>query len=800
MAVNTPYASTASVLSDGQSAPAAAGWREHYWRLRGRSRKVLRDLALVRRLRRLRQRALAAERFRPGTLRLDGYRIHYDDLLSLYMEYKHIFAWRVYDFRPQTPRPLVLDCGSHIGLSVLRFKRLAPDCRVIAFEPDPDILALLRQNVDDNHLTDVRVVPAALAGQRGTGSFIADGADGGSLARGDCAPPSARAVPTVPLSDYLDEPVELLKMNIEGAEWEVLREAAARLRNVRHLVVEYHGFPECGQRLHDILALLDACGFRYVLNHFDYETNAAVRPPFRVTARTRFFALIAATRLWERPPLPLAPAAPVDVVPVPVSRTFGFDRGLPIDRYYIEDFLGSCRADVRDRVLEIGSDAYTRRFGGPQVTRRDVLNVHAAPGTTVVADLTRAENIPAATYDCFILTQTLPFIFDARAALRTAHRILKPGGVLLVTVPGISQISRHDAERWGDYWRFTPHSLRRLLMEVFAESSVALRTYGNVRSAAALLDGRAAHELRPLELNHADPDYPVIVAARAVKRGQDPLSAQRPHGCSAQKVPDTFLPPAWDAVADGLDEYPVATERFRYAVGLRPLLALPKNARILEAGCGSGRVLRTLADLGYRQLVGLEISAQRLEHVRRRGPGCAELVCSADIPFEPASFDAVVSTGVIEHVPDPRGWLGRLARVVRPGGIVSLTSDTYMWRWLQRLDLYRSVQPLDRAIWPGTLIRWARQVGLRLTACGGFYNTPEQRCFFLKQLARRWPGCKRLRWYLSRGEQGPEVPPGEVVAVHEALELLPEQMRMGRWWCVWSYESFYWLRRTEERR
>jgi hypothetical protein len=109
--------------------------------------------------------------------------------------------------------------------------------------------------------------------------------------------------------------------------------------------------------------------------------------------------------------------------------------------------------------------------------------------------------------------------------------------VLLVTVPGISQISHHDAERWGDYWRFTPQSLQRLLTEVFAESSVALRAYGNVRSAAALLDGRAAHELRALELNHADPDYPVIVAARAVRRGQDP-----------------FLPPAWDAVADRLDE------------------------------------------------------------------------------------------------------------------------------------------------------------------------------------------------------------------------------------------------------
>lgn len=260
------------------------------------------------------------------------------------------------------------------------------------------------------------------------------------------------------------------------------------------------------------------------------------------------------------------------------------------------------------------------------------------------------------------------------------------------------------------------------------------------------------------------------------------------------------LAPAWDAVADRLDEYPVATERFRYAAGIRPLLELPTSARILEAGCGSGRVLRTLAALGYRRLVGLEISTQRLEHVRRRGPGCAQLVCGADFPFEPASFDAVVSTGVIEHVSEPRVWLGQLARVVRPGGIVSLTSDTYMWRWLQRLGLYRSVQPVDRAIWPGTLIRWARSAGLRLTACGGFYNTPEQRLFMLKQLARRWPPAKRLRWYLGRHDRSLEVPGDEVAAVREALSALPSCTRFGRWWCVWSYESFYWLRRTEDGR
>lgn len=257
------------------------------------------------------------------------------------------------------------------------------------------------------------------------------------------------------------------------------------------------------------------------------------------------------------------------------------------------------------------------------------------------------------------------------------------------------------------------------------------------------------------------------------------------------------LAPAWDVAAQRLDEYPLATERLRYAVGIRPLLELPRDARILEAGCGSGRLLRTLASLGFEHLVGLEISPQRLAHVRQRGPHSAELVCSEQIPFAPDSFDAVVSAGVIEHVADPRDWLAQLACVVRPGGMISLTSDTYMWRWLQRLGLYRSIQPLDRAIWPLTLAKWGRAAGLELKAWGGFYNTPDQRWFFVRQLARLGPGWKRLRWYLSRNDRTPDVPEGEIAAIRDAFHLLPQQACFGLWHNIWSYESFYWFRKRQ---
>jgi SAM-dependent methyltransferase len=202
----------------------------------------------------------------------------------------------------------------------------------------------------------------------------------------------------------------------------------------------------------------------------------------------------------------------------PISRVFGFDRGLCIDRYYIENFLAKHAEDIRGHVLEIGDDTYTRRFGGDRVARSDVLHVQEGnPKATIVADLTCADSIPSDTFDCIIFTQTLQVIYDVRAAIRHLHRILKPGGVLLATFPGISQISRYDMDRWGDYWRFTTLSARRLFEEVFPPGNVTVRAYGNVLAAVAFLHGLSAEELRREELDYHDPDYELIITVRAVK-------------------------------------------------------------------------------------------------------------------------------------------------------------------------------------------------------------------------------------------------------------------------------------------
>jgi SAM-dependent methyltransferase len=203
----------------------------------------------------------------------------------------------------------------------------------------------------------------------------------------------------------------------------------------------------------------------------------------------------------------------------PISRKWGKDRGrLPIDRYYIERFLAEHAADVRGRVLEVQDATYTRRFGGERVTRSDVLHVESGnPQATVVADLTCAPQIPSDSFDCVILTQVLLHVEDVASAVRTVHRILRPGGVVLATVPGITQVVRHDMDRWGDYWRFTTLSARRLFQRLFPADAVRVESHGNVLTAVAFLHGLVAEELRPAELDYRDRDYEVVITVRATK-------------------------------------------------------------------------------------------------------------------------------------------------------------------------------------------------------------------------------------------------------------------------------------------
>ncbi len=202
----------------------------------------------------------------------------------------------------------------------------------------------------------------------------------------------------------------------------------------------------------------------------------------------------------------------------PISRAFGYERGTPIDRYYIERFLAENAGNIRGHVLEVGDNSYTEQFGGSRVVRSDILDITPEnPQTTILADLSQAKNIPSGTFDCFICTQVLQFIYDLKAAVATIHRILKPGGVLLASLPVTSQICRYDMDRWGDYWRFTNASAHRLLSEFFPNEQVQVNAYGNVLAGLCFMHGLCMEDLTPEELNFYDPDYQIVITARAVK-------------------------------------------------------------------------------------------------------------------------------------------------------------------------------------------------------------------------------------------------------------------------------------------
>jgi SAM-dependent methyltransferase len=219
---------------------------------------------------------------------------------------------------------------------------------------------------------------------------------------------------------------------------------------------------------------------------------------------------------WLRRLRQRVPFGPYALPLTPVSQSWGLERGTPVDRYYIERFLDANRPDIRGRVLEVKDSGYTNRFGSG-VVQPDVLDIDPTnTRATFVADLAAADAIPDNTFDCFVLTQTLQLIFDLPAAIFHAHRILRPGGVLLCTVPTISRlVPRYGLEH--DHWRFTPASSRELFGNRFGAGAITVQGHGNVAAALAFLLGMAREELLPRQLETEDPYHPILVTVRAVK-------------------------------------------------------------------------------------------------------------------------------------------------------------------------------------------------------------------------------------------------------------------------------------------
>lgn len=199
----------------------------------------------------------------------------------------------------------------------------------------------------------------------------------------------------------------------------------------------------------------------------------------------------------------------------PISQKFGFDRGTPIDRYYIERFLEEERESIRGRVLEIHDTAYAEHFGSEHVSQMEALDVDPNnKEADIVADLRQADGIPDETYDTLIVTHTYGVIDDYEAAIRESLRILKPGGTLLATVSAMG--IAWDTE--GSYWRFTPAAMRYVFEKYLEkDSSLTVRPWGNVLSGQAFWVGCAAEELSRAELDHVDEHFPITVSVKVIK-------------------------------------------------------------------------------------------------------------------------------------------------------------------------------------------------------------------------------------------------------------------------------------------
>jgi hypothetical protein len=169
-------------------------------------------------------------------------------------------------------------------------------------------------------------------------------------------------------------------------------------------------------------------------------------------------------------------------------------------------------------VLEVKDDSYCRRFGARRIALQDVLNLTDHPAATIVGDLCDPRTLPAGAFDTLVLTQTLHLIYDMPAAVAQMYRALSPGGVALITVPGISRIEGADSgNTWC--WSLTPHSAFRLFADVFGADNVRVESHGNVFAATAFLQGLALEEVDTRRLDVEDTSYPVIVTVRAQKGG-----------------------------------------------------------------------------------------------------------------------------------------------------------------------------------------------------------------------------------------------------------------------------------------
>jgi FkbM family methyltransferase len=200
-------------------------------------------------------------RFKPGKISILNWSIGYVDGAALASTIDLLLSKKINDFTTSNPSPIILDCGANIGISVLNYKRNYPNSKVFAFEPDPNIFPVLKNNISKNRAKDVKIINAAVWIENGTSNFFCEGADGSKLTPNSDSP-SMIKVTTVDLADYISQPIDLIKMDIEGAEFEVIPHLKNRMHYIQNFLIECHFNSDEIEKFSTILQELGKAGFR----------------------------------------------------------------------------------------------------------------------------------------------------------------------------------------------------------------------------------------------------------------------------------------------------------------------------------------------------------------------------------------------------------------------------------------------------------------------------------------------------------------------------------------------------------
>ena len=207
----------------------------------------------------------------------NGYNVSFRNDCEVEVIYDDIFSKNTYFFRTESPEPYIIDCGGHIGLAVLYFKRLYPRSRIVTFEPNPETFSLLERNIAQNNLRDVRAFNMALSRRDSKNTILYVGEDflqawdSTDTIEPDLWPNMDQyrgiAVRSTRLSSFINGKVEFIKIDIEGAEYQVLKECQARMGSVGAITLEYHQNERnlASHKLDKTLDLLRAEGFRHEL-------------------------------------------------------------------------------------------------------------------------------------------------------------------------------------------------------------------------------------------------------------------------------------------------------------------------------------------------------------------------------------------------------------------------------------------------------------------------------------------------------------------------------------------------------